>query len=58
MLTNVTDFYHKINGSVDGRRVVNVIYLHFNKASDTISHDILVSKWLDGWAYRIVVNEL
>lgn len=37
---------------------VTVIYLHFNKASDTISHDILVSKWLDGWAYRIVFNGL
>lgn len=44
MLTNVTALYDKMTKSVDETRAVNIIYLHFDKALDSISHDILVSK--------------
>ena len=48
---------------------VDVVYLHFSKAFDTVFHSILlaahgldrytlcwVKNWLDGWAQRVVVN--
>ena len=58
MLTNVTAFCDKMTGSVDARKAVNVIYFHFNKAFDTISYNIPVSKLgcygLDGWTTRWV----
>lgn len=44
MLTNVTAFYDKMNGSVDERRAVSVIYLHFNMAFDVMSHNMHASK--------------
>ena len=57
---------------VDEGKAVNVIYLDFSKAFDTVPHNILVEKlpahgldwcmlhwvkhWLGGWAQRVVVN--
>ncbi|GAB0209269.1 hypothetical protein GRJ2_003392600 [Grus japonensis] len=57
---------------VDEGKAVDVVYLDFSKAFDTISHSILLEKlaahgmdghtlrwvnnWLDGWAQRVVVN--
>lgn len=32
----------KMTGSADGRRAVEVIYLDFGKAFDTISHSVLI----------------
>ena len=53
-------------------KAVDVVYLDFSKAFDTVTHNILMEKlavrgldgcmlhwvkhWLDGWAQRVVVN--
>ncbi|GAB0203241.1 mitochondrial enolase superfamily member 1 [Grus japonensis] len=70
-LTNLI-FYDKVTCLVDEGNAVDVVYLDFNKAFDTVSHSILpeklaahdldghmlrwVKNWLDGQAQRIVVN--
>ena len=57
---------------MDEGKAVNVVYLDFSKAFDTVPHNTLVEKlaaynldgrtlcwvkyWLDGWAQRVVVN--
>ncbi|KAK4829414.1 hypothetical protein QYF61_003978 [Mycteria americana] len=57
---------------VEEGKAVDVVYLDFSKAFDTVSHSILLEKlaahgldgctlrwvknWLDGWAQRVVVN--
>jgi len=55
-------FYDQVTRLVDEGKVVNVIYLDFSKAFDTVSHSILLEKLaahcLDGCTLQWVKNWL
>jgi len=71
-LTNLISFCDKVTRLVDEGKAVDVVYLDFSKAFDTVSYDILmeelaahgldgctlqwVNHWLDGQAQRAVVT--
>ncbi|GAB0209616.1 mitochondrial enolase superfamily member 1 [Grus japonensis] len=59
-LTNLMAFYDGMIGWVDEGRAVDVVYLDFSKAFDTVSYNILTGKLrkrgLDEWTVRWVEN--
>ncbi|KAJ7408112.1 RNA-directed DNA polymerase from mobile element jockey-like protein [Willisornis vidua] len=71
-LTNLICFYGQVTHLMDEGKVVDVVYLDFSKAFDTVSHNNLLEKlaahgldrctlcwvrsWLDGQAQRVLVN--
>ncbi|CAM4602077.1 unnamed protein product [Lepidochelys olivacea] len=61
-LTNLIAFYDEITGSVDEGKAVDMLFLDFSKAFDTVSHSILASKLkkygLDEWMIRWIENWL
>jgi len=61
-LTNLIAFYNGITGWVDEGRAVDVVYLDFSKAFDTVSHYILLGKLrksaLDEWLVKWTENWL
>jgi len=61
-LTNLIAVYNDMTGWVDEGRAVDVVYLDFSKAFDTVSHDILLGKLrkcgLDEWSVKWIENWL
>ncbi|PKU41187.1 rna-directed dna polymerase from mobile element jockey-like [Limosa lapponica baueri] len=71
-LTNLISFYDKMTRLLGQGKAVDIVYLDFQKAFDTVPHRILMEKlaahcldecticwikhWLAGWSQRVVVN--
>jgi len=61
-LTSLIAFYDGVTGWVDEGRAVDVVYLDFSKAFDTVSHNNLTGKLrtcgLDEWSVKWIENWL
>jgi len=61
-LTNLISFYDQVTCLVDEGKAVDIVYLDFSKAFDTVPHSILLEKpaahGLDGCALRWIKNWL
>jgi len=61
-LINLVAFYNGMTGWVDEGRVVDVVYLEFRRAFDTVSHNTLIGKLkkcvLDEWSVMWIENWL
>jgi len=61
-LTNMISFYDQVTRLVDEGRAVDVVYLDFSKAFDTLPHSILLEKLaahgLDGCTLHWMKNWL
>ena len=71
-LTNLIAFYNKVTCSIYVGRAVDIVYLDFSKAFNTVFHSLLLEKlmcygldkwsvwwvgiWLTGCTQRVVVN--
>ena len=71
-LTNQISFYDQVTRLANEGKTVDVVYLDFSKAIDTVSQSILLEKlaahgldgctlheikiWLNGWVQKVVVN--
>ncbi|PKU33134.1 rna-directed dna polymerase from mobile element jockey-like [Limosa lapponica baueri] len=71
-LTNLVSFYDKMTWLLDEGKAVDIVYLDFRKAFDTVHPRVLMEKlaaygldehticwikhWLAGWSQRVVVN--
>ncbi|PKU41030.1 hypothetical protein llap_8677 [Limosa lapponica baueri] len=53
-LTNLIAFYNGMTGWTDEGRVVDIVYLNFSKAFNTVSHSILI----DGCIKRSMARKL
>ncbi|KAM9302494.1 LOW QUALITY PROTEIN: sperm-associated microtubule inner protein 4 [Morus bassanus] len=63
-------FYDEMTDLVDKETSMDIVYLDFSKAFDTVPHKILIKKlmkygldeqtenWLNGWAQRVMISDI